>query len=180
MKALYLDAKIKETDWKPLYITTVIREPKDDTPIAFISCRVYRGKLGNIDGEFAKPPPTTKLPDIQDPDNREYWEWFWTEARNQTRDMEELHQPVIIVQALGTHPDWRRMGAATMLLEWICGVAAQSDLRLAVQPGEFAAQIGFYEKFGFKLCRELVIVDKDRFPEQEAISLPMMIKDLQQ
>lgn len=57
---------------------------------SFISCRVWRGPLGIIDGEHATPPPPQKLPHLKDEKEREFWEWYWTSAAMKMREIKEM------------------------------------------------------------------------------------------
>ncbi|KAL9619718.1 MAG: hypothetical protein Q9160_005649 [Pyrenula sp. 1 TL-2023] len=156
--------------------TTCIRDSSTDRIVSYISCRVYRDEKGVIGGQFAQPPPKMQLPDLTDPTEREYWEWFWTELRSRIRAIDALHRPVVVIQVLATDPAWQRRGAASMLLDWLFSFAAEARLRVAVKPASLTIQIGFYERFGFQICQEMTLVDNKRWPEREAVYAPMMIK----
>ena len=157
-----------------------LRDKKSGEIMAYISCRVYRGPLGLVDGQFAPTPAPTKLPMIEDDKDREYWEWFWTEMRLSKRTVEELHVLVIEMQSLCTDPKWQRQGAAPMLLEWLFAFARKEGLRVALQPGAFAINIGFYEKYRFRVVHRQTFTDQERFPGREAIEVPTMIRDFEE
>lgn len=57
---------------------------------SFISCRVWRGPLGIIDGEYATPPPPVELPRVKDENEREFWECYWTSANKAMRETKEM------------------------------------------------------------------------------------------
>jgi len=57
---------------------------------SFISCRVWRGPLGIIDGEYATPPPPRRLPNIKDEKEREFWEWYWMNFNMAMREIKEM------------------------------------------------------------------------------------------
>lgn len=147
--------------------------------VSFISCRVYRGALGIIDGEFAESPPPTQLPHIEDKKEQEFYEWYWTSNRAAMREMKEMQVPHVYIQALGTDPVWQRHGAATMLLKWVFEFAAKAKLgRCALQAAPFAVKTGFYEKFGFRVSNSHTFIDENRFPGREGITVVTMIKDI--
>ena len=147
--------------------------------ISYVSCRVYRGPSGIIDGDLAQPPPPIELPQIEDPGDREYYEWYWNRSAQVKRELRELQTPNIYIQSLCTDPAWQRHGAATMLLKWVFDYAEKERLyRLTLQASHFAVEIGFYEKFGFRVCNKHTFLDKDRFPDREGITVVTMVKDL--
>lgn len=49
---------------------------------------------------------------------------------------------------LVTHPDYRRQGAASMLIQWGCDLADQNGVAAYLDADEDAAPL--YRKFGFK------------------------------
>lgn len=51
---------------------------------------------------------------------------------------------------LGTHPDFRRRGAASMLVAWGCDLADQIGVAAYIDASKEGAVV--YEKFGFKDC----------------------------
>ena len=67
-----------------------LTEARSGNIIAFISCRVWRGPLGIIDGENAASPPAWKIPRIKDENEREFWEWYWTASSMAMREIKEM------------------------------------------------------------------------------------------
>jgi hypothetical protein len=57
---------------------------------SFISCRVWRGAKGIIDGEHAAPPPPLKLPNIKDEKERKFWEGYWASVNKAMRELKEM------------------------------------------------------------------------------------------
>ncbi|KAI9745896.1 MAG: hypothetical protein M1818_000577 [Claussenomyces sp. TS43310] len=146
---------------------------------AFISCRVYRGPKGIIDGLFAEEPPPVQLHFIQDEEDRAFSEWYWNRINDLMRSCKELQVPHIYIQALATDPEWHRQGAATMLIEWILDFAAKEKIgRCALQASPWPSSIGLYEKFGFRVIDEHTSIDEDRFPGRVGTPIKTMIKDL--
>ena len=146
--------------------------------VAFIACRIYRGPLGIIDGELAQPPPPARLPQIQDDKDRRFYEQSLTTSQAITREIKELHVPLLYVQILATDPVRQRQGAASTLLQWATQFAVEAKLkRMALTASQFTVKIGFYEQFGFYVAHEHAFVDKEQFPDREIKSV-WMIKDL--
>ena len=146
---------------------------------SFISCRVYRGPKGIIDGDFAKTPPPIQLPQIKDREDRSFYEWYWNSCRETLRSFKELQQPHVFIQALGTDPAWQRHGAATMLMKWILDLIAEEKLgRCALQATPKAISMGFYEKFGFHVIDRREFVDEGRFPGKRGSPVVTMVLDL--
>lgn len=100
----------------------------------------------------------------------------------------------MVIQALAVDPAWRRRGAARTLLEWAfdfaststttteASASARGGLRVAVHPGAMALEIGFYERFGFRVVgdageNEMTIENRERFPDRDGVDLPLMIRD---
>ena len=150
-------------------------------PIAFVSSRVYRGKLGIIDdgdGKVAPSPPPVQLPQVDSKD-RAWIEWYFNSGRELNRAMRELHIPLVYVQVLATHPDWQRHGAGTKLLEWIFEwMRKERTTRCALNTPKLTAETQFYQHRGFEAIDEHTYFDKKRFPERNKITQVVMVKDV--
>ena len=156
-----------------------ISDTRSGDVVSFISCRVYRGPMGIIDGDFAKPPPPIRLPQIKDSEDRAFWEWYWTSNRTMLRAFKKMQAPHAFIQALGTDPAWQRHGAATMLMQWILDFVAKENIgRCALQASPSAISTGFYEKFGFRVIDRREFVDDDRFPGKRGTPFVTMVRDL--
>ncbi|RDK38714.1 acyl-CoA N-acyltransferase [Aspergillus phoenicis ATCC 13157] len=57
-------------------------------------------------------------------------------------------RPHYYLDALITHPDYRRQGAASMLIQWGCDRADQDGIPIWVDSSQEGAQI--YQRFGFR------------------------------
>lgn len=145
---------------------------------SYVSCRVYRGSKGIIDGDLAKPPPPEKLPMVEDLKDREFFEWFWTKDRAEMRELKELHVPHVYVQAIATDPTWQRHGAATMLMQWVFEFAVKEKIRrCALQAAPATVKSGFYQKLGFHAVYTHTFVDDERFPGREGTTYVTMTRD---
>jgi len=144
--------------------------------ISFISCQVYRGSQGVLSTE---PPSPAKFPQIQDPDDRAYFEWYWSTSAMKMREMKEFQVPIIYVHVICTDPAWQRHGAATMLMNWYMEFAKKEGIqRCILNASQLATEIGFYERYGFHKTGVIEIVDEKRFPGRARTSAVVMVKDL--
>ena len=118
------------------------------------------------------------FPHIAEPDTRAWVEWlFGTKARRREATP-ELHAagPWAYLKALGTVPERQREGAATMLLQWACGVANANGARMMVEASAAAVRYGIYEKTGFNKIDEYTYVDEKTFPHRKATTLVTMVR----
>lgn len=67
---------------------------------------------------------------------------------------------------LGTHPDYRRRGSASMLIRWGCELADRDGVVAYVDASPAGAPL--YQKFGFKDCRD---------PELSAKGVVAMVRE---
>ena len=156
-----------------------ISDTQNGDVISFISCRVYRGPMGIIDGDFAKPPPPISLPQIQDREDRAFWQWYWTSNRTLLRSFTKMQAPHIFIQGSATDPAWQRHGAATMLMQYIFDVTVKAKIgRCALQASLLAMSFGFYEKFGFHVIDRREFTDEARFPGKRGTPFITMVKNL--
>jgi len=145
---------------------------------SFITCRVYRGLRGIIDGDLGKPQPPVKMPIIEDEKEREWFEALFTYMRDEMRANEYMQAPHVYIQGLATDPAWQRHGAASMLLDWILDFAAREHIgRLALQTTPELAKAGFYQKFGFRVTGDITFADKERWPEKASVTTVTLVKD---
>ena len=91
-------------------------------------------------------------------------------------DRSHTHDHTDIV-ALGTHPDRRREGAATLLLKWAIDLADGKGSRVYLDASREAVEYGLYEKRGLRAVDTHTYVDKERFPDAEVVSLVTMMRD---
>lgn len=144
--------------------------------ISFISCQVYRGPKGILS---ADPEPPTKLPGVQNPDERAFVEWYWSTYHHKIREMKEFQVPLVFVQVLCTDPAWQRHGAATMLMNWYMEFVNKEGIqRCILCASPLAAEIGFYERYGFHRAGLIELVDEEKFPGRVGTPEAVMVKDL--
>jgi len=126
-------------------------------------------------------PPPTQLPMIQDPEDRAFYEWYWTALRFELRNkVKETQVPNVYIQSLFTHPKWQRHGAASILMEWMVGRAVRErDIgRCSLLASPTALRAGFYERFGFRIVFEKKMVDEEKFPGREGQFMTVMIREV--
>jgi GNAT superfamily N-acetyltransferase len=144
---------------------------------AFISCRIYRGPRGLLDD--TSDPTKTTLPRVEDSEDRAFYEWYWNTVREKLRDMKEFQVPHISIQAIATDPKWQRQGAGAMMMNWYIDLARKEGIgRCALYAGPFAAEIGFYEKFGFQRGAAMTFTNEDRFPGRVGTPEVVMWRDV--
>jgi len=144
---------------------------------AFISCRIYAGPRGILDGPFK--PGKTKLPRIEDPEDRKFYEWYWTTIEEKLHAIKEFQVPHLHLHVIGTDPKWQRRGVGAMMMAWYVEYARKAGIgRCALYAGPFAAEIGFYEKFGFQRGETITMVDEDQFPGRKGTPGVVMFKDV--
>lgn len=149
----------------------------DGKVIAFLTCAVYPGALGNIEGSLAKPPPPTKLPMVEDEEERVYHEWLFARINDGLRGSEHMHVPHLYAEVLMTDPDWQGRGAGSMLVNWACDYAARKGLqRCTLMADEL--KVGFYGKLGFSTASREDIVDEEHFPKRKGFTQVIMTKEL--
>ena len=157
-----------------------VKASHGDVPIAFIHCRVYRGKHGMIDdgkGNIAPLPPPEKFPWI-DEKNRAWIEWINHAGVERLRAIEELQMPLLYVQILSTDPKWQRHGLGTMLLEWVFKWMEKEGLtRCALDTNKQNVDSGFYQHRGFRIVEHRTFFDKERFPDKEKIVSYILVRD---
>lgn len=144
--------------------------------ISYISCRVYRGSQGILS---TNQSPPMKLPRVKNPKDRAFFEWYWSTYEEKVRETKDFQMPMVWVQTLCTDPVWQCHGAATMLMMWCMDFAKKEGLhRCVLCASPFAAEIGFYEKFGFRKTGLIELVNKTIFPTRMGTSEVVMVKDL--
>ncbi|MCJ1441833.1 MAG: hypothetical protein MMC23_002325 [Stictis urceolatum] len=137
-------------------IYAVLKDPATSEFVAYVTARVYRGAHGIIDGPFGKEPSPLQLPQIADPEDRNFYEWYWNKERHERRSLEVLQAPHVYVQGLGTDPKWRRQGAGIRLMNWILDFVAREGLpRCALSASPETVESGFYSHLGFNACHKL-------------------------
>lgn len=146
--------------------------------VSFISARVYRGPTGVIDGDFAREPAPLELPQIEDTEDRKFYEWYWNTRRAALRHSKELQVPHVFIQALGTEPEWQGKGAATMLIKWAFDFVAKENLgRCVLEASAMAMGMRFYEKFGFRVVETSQFVGEG-FQGRKSTPVALMVKDV--
>lgn len=144
--------------------------------VSYIAGSVYRGSHGMADD--AKPPPS-QLPMIEDPETRAFYEWYWTTLSLELRTkVKETQVPNVYIQSIFTHPKWQRHGGASILMEWMVGIAIhEKDIgSCSLLASPVALEARFYEKFGFRIVYEKNMVDEKRFPGREGQFMTVMIR----
>lgn len=148
----------------------------NDKIISFISCQVYRGPKGILSTD---PDPPLTLPGISNPEDRAFFEWYWSTYFDKVRANKEFQVPMVFVQVICTDPAWQRHGAAAMLMSWCMGFAKKEGIqRCILGASPFAAQIGIYEKYGFHRAGVIEVVDQEKFPGRIGTPQVVMVKDL--
>lgn len=145
--------------------------------VAFISCRIHRRPRGILDDttDTAK----TTLPRVENLEDRAFYEWYWDTVQEKLRDMKEFQVPHISIQGIATDPKWQRHGAGAMMMNWYIDLARREGIgRCAIYAGPFAAEIGFYEKFGFQRGATMTFTDEDRFPGRVGTPEVVMWRDV--
>ncbi|MCJ1313765.1 hypothetical protein MMC25_007445 [Agyrium rufum] len=135
-----------------IYVKLSSKGNQPDDPsiiVSFISGRVHRGPKGIIDGDLATTPPPTQLPQVQDSEDRAFYEWYWDSC------------------------------SAALLINWILDFTAKEKLgRCALLASSMAVDISFYEKSGFRVIDRREVVDDVRFPGKRASPVVTMIRDI--
>ena len=152
-----------------------ITEATSQEITSFISARVYRGAQGVVDGDLRAEPAPIKLPQIEDAEERRFYEAYWNSNLAVLRSSKEMQVPHVFIQALGTDPAWQGKGAATILVNWLLAFTAEQKLgRCVLQASPTAMGLGFYEKFGFRAVKTTRFVDERG---RESTPVVMMVKD---
>lgn len=139
-----------------------LRDTKSGKIVAFASGRVHRGPRGILDTPAA---PNMKLPRVEDPEDRAFFEFYWASVRDQMRETKEFQVPHVNLQVICVDPAWRRHGAGTILINWYQDCARNESIgRCALLGSLYATDVGFYKKLGFSQTGIIEVEDKDRFP----------------
>lgn len=124
------------------------------------------------------PGAEISFPHVVEPDTRAWVEWLFRTKAQRCHGMPALCTagPWVYLKALGTAPERQREGAASMLLQWACGVADAQGAKMMLEASAAAVRYGIYEKFGFRKIDECTYVDEKRFPGRKATTLVIMVR----
>lgn len=93
--------------------------------------------------------------------------------------MDAFQRPMVYVQVICTDPAWQRRGAGTMLMNWYIEFARREGIRRCILcASPLAAEIGFYERYGFRRVGVIELVDEVRWPGRVGTPEVVMVRDL--